>query len=98
MLVLPPVPVKRTSADILYPAIFSAGLMGRVSKLIEGVLKSSDYSIKVRLLDSARENKRWTAHEMNIDDKSLFLLCWCSIHANHAITIGCVRSLAGLEG
>lgn len=86
-LAVPPVPMRNKSASHLYNALFVQGLAGQLHDVIDKMLTSTDLPIKMRFWDSAQENKKLAAYEYTtIAPEILYVVIWCTMHINHALT------------
>ena len=72
----------------LQPMVFfNNGAARPLTECINNLLASVDVPIKIRALDSAPDNRKLTAHEFgNLPLNVIYMVVWCTIHINHAIT------------
>ena len=96
-IICPPTPLRSTAAEYLYSTLFEHGFAGKISKCIDGLLAAVEIPCKIRALDSASDNRRWSAYEFStLPINVLYLVVWCTIHINHAITTSGIKQMGPL--
>ena len=96
-IICPPTPLRSTAAEYLYSTLFEHGFAGKISQCIDRLLAAVEIPCKIRALDSASDNRRWSAYEFStLPSNVLYLVVWCTIHINHAITASGIKQMGPL--
>lgn len=96
-LVCPPVPMSCKAAEWIWASLFVNGLNGQVTKAVELWQKAAFFRVKIRCLDSAKENRRVMGYEnwlFELSDVSiLHFVVWCTMHNNGHILGSCITGM-----